>query len=238
MKLKVLNYLTVSIVFFSFIGCSRIPAALNRVERVVDKNYTIGKINEVATGDNMVTIINGYMFPHYSTKDNSRVYGVKKLEPQQDWVALYLYKGTPPGDYIIVSKDFYNNQIGIIINEDGSTVKNPVCRLGKKGSDKRWPIISGSGQVLFEKAYPIMNDDRTFKIELLYNGKSDNNISIQYREYDSNLARQAFYQDLRYNLGESNRIRFKTIEIEVLSATNSEITYKILEDQNLPWLRY
>ena len=66
--------------------------------------------------------------------------------------------------------------------------------------------------------------------ELIYNGKDGNNIKISYREYKDDMARLAFFQDLTYNLKESDIIRYKNYRIKVHKATNEEISYTVLED--------
>jgi hypothetical protein len=72
-------------------------------------------------------------------------------------------------------------------------------------------------------------------IQLIYSGKAGNIIRITYREFSNNLARPAFSQDLTYDLSESKRITFRSTVIEVKEATNSSITFVVLES---PAYRY
>ncbi len=74
-----------------------------------------------------------------------------------------------------------------------------------------------------------------FKLELLYQGVSDNNIRVSYREYQNNMARPAFTQDVKYQLDENGKaiIGFKGARIEVIKATNVELTYKVIEGFDL-----
>jgi hypothetical protein len=72
----------------------------------------------------------------------------------------------------------------------------------------------------------------SFSQQLIYSGKTGSTIRIAYREFSSNLARPAFYQELTYDLSESKILTFRSTKIEVISATNSEITFSILEN---PW---
>lgn len=67
----------------------------------------------------------------------------------------------------------------------------------------------------------------SFKRELVYSGISDNTISILYREYYDNMARPAFSQDLKYDLSKGKTIGYKGARFEVISATNTELTYKV-----------
>ncbi len=66
------------------------------------------------------------------------------------------------------------------------------------------------------------------KQDFIYNGKVGNAIKFTYREYVNDLARPAFTQDLQYDLSESQIIGFRGLRIEVLSATNIKIDYKVL----------
>jgi len=79
------------------------------------------------------------------------------------------------------------------------------------------------------------NIHSSFTQQLIYSGKSGNIIRITYREFSNNLARPAFSQDLTYDLSESKRITFRNTVIEVKEATNSFITFVVLES---PAYRY
>jgi len=68
----------------------------------------------------------------------------------------------------------------------------------------------------------------TFQQTLLYNGKIGNRITLAYREFDGRLARPAFNNEVAYDLAESTTLGYKGARIEVLKATNTEITYKVL----------
>lgn len=69
--------------------------------------------------------------------------------------------------------------------------------------------------------------------ELVYNGKDANSIKLMYREYSGSIARPAFYQDLKYDLSESNIIGFRGVSMQVLSATNSKIEFIVLDGGSL-----
>lgn len=67
-----------------------------------------------------------------------------------------------------------------------------------------------------------------FRQELLYNGKSGETIKVLYREFQDDMARPAFTQDLTYDLSESDVIGFQGVRIRVTKATNTAITYTVL----------
>lgn len=73
-----------------------------------------------------------------------------------------------------------------------------------------------------------------FKYIALYQGKVDNKIRVSFREFYNNLSRPNFTQDIEYEYNEDSKtiIGFKGLRIEVLSAGNQTITYKVLSDFN------
>ena len=70
------------------------------------------------------------------------------------------------------------------------------------------------------------------KSELIYSGKAGNVIKIVYREYSNDYARPAFSQELQYDLSETKTLKFRKTTIQVIAATNQEITFKVLESPN------
>lgn len=67
-----------------------------------------------------------------------------------------------------------------------------------------------------------------FQQTLIYSGKIGNRITIGYRESSGSMARPAFSNDVSYDLSESRIVGYKGARLEVIDATNTEITYKVL----------
>jgi len=63
--------------------------------------------------------------------------------------------------------------------------------------------------------------------EIIYNGRAGNSVKMLYREFSYDVARPAFAQELQYDLGESHVVGFKTLRMEILEATNTQITYRL-----------
>jgi hypothetical protein len=70
------------------------------------------------------------------------------------------------------------------------------------------------------------------KSELVYSGKAGNVIKIVYREYSNDYARPAFSQELQYDLGETTTLKFRKTTIQVIRASNQEISFRVLESPN------
>lgn len=69
----------------------------------------------------------------------------------------------------------------------------------------------------------------SYKRELVYTGISQNTISVLYREFSDDVARPAFSQDLKYDLSQGKTIGYKGARFEVVNATNTELTFKVIK---------
>lgn len=100
------------------------------------------------------------------------------------------------------------------------------------------------GEVMISEEKGVKNDvyntilPGSIKWELVYAGKSNNNVKIYYREYvvqnGAWLAKDAFTQELNYDLSEGNIIRYKDIQMGVISANNEKIVYKVISNKTQP----
>lgn len=108
--------------------------------------------------------------------------------------------------------------------------QNAVCFTDKEFQSKNIP---------FEDAEEIVQNPRNFQQVLEYSGRSGNTISVFYKEFhetqDGAFIRPAFTQEFKFDLSESNLIGVKGARIEVIEATNTGITYKVIS--HFPWIR-
>jgi len=70
----------------------------------------------------------------------------------------------------------------------------------------------------------------SFQQTLIYSGRVGNKINIGYREFSSSLARPAFNNDVEYDLSISNIIGYKGAQLEVISADNNSIKYRVVKN--------
>lgn len=97
----------------------------------------------------------------------------------------------------------------------------PVLLTGLKISPK--PI--------FERVENIeITTPDSFKREILYNGNQGNTIFMSYREFEGNMARPAFTQNLTFEIaeGDDNFIGTKGLRIKVLDYSNTGIMYEVV----------
>lgn len=72
--------------------------------------------------------------------------------------------------------------------------------------------------------------DGTWRQELIYTGRSGSTIGVTYREYANDFARPAFFQDLKYDLDDSDTIVFRDWRLRVLEANNQHIRFAVMDD--------
>ena len=65
----------------------------------------------------------------------------------------------------------------------------------------------------------------SFSQELIYNGCLGNAVKFLYREFIGDIIRAPFTQEIQYDLNESKIIGFKGARIEIVEATNMNLTY-------------
>jgi hypothetical protein len=66
--------------------------------------------------------------------------------------------------------------------------------------------------------------------ELIYNGRSGETVKFMYREFNDDLARPAFTQDVTYDLKIGDEIGFKGARFKILEASNTQIKYIALKN--------
>jgi hypothetical protein len=65
----------------------------------------------------------------------------------------------------------------------------------------------------------------TYKHELIYDGRVDDNIKITYLEFAEDFTKPVYYQGLSFNIASLNIINVRDIMIEVLEANEREIRF-------------
>lgn len=203
-------------------------------------NYEIGKIQKANTGNEMIaaqkikTVTkHGYIGLH-SIYTSTFDFGSSAPDIKKD--EFFNVYGTSDKGIIIIG-DFekwyyYGHYYGIEIDKKGHILRGLVhVRKNILPHQGKWPT-----KQIFQDTTITYKTPSKFKIKMLYQGKSGNNIKILYREFSDDLARASFNQELEYNLDESMNIAFKSFEIEIIRATNSFIEFKVINDGGLDWL--
>lgn len=229
------------ITFFSLAGCVTVES-LNKIEPVYSRFYD-PELNTSAYVDVGSSLYSSGV--KYSYKEGIRInnecIGDPGLGPNR-WKlrkGIYfagaysnthtLYFGTKDS-YLLIKNSagglFYPIVGGLAINNSDPndfSIHNggPVLLSGLKISPK--PV--------FERIENIeITTPDSFKREILYNGKQGNTIFMSYREFEGNMARPAFTQNLTFEMvdGDDNFIGTKGLRIKVLDYSNTGILYEVI----------
>ncbi len=122
-----------------------------------------------------------------------------------------LDKTNEKGQWFEVRTSKNDNEDVLIRKSDGYLCVDNVCQK----------LDYSIKDIPFEKK-------NSFQQTLLYNGKIGSIVAISYREFNEGVARPAFTNEVTYDLEDSKTIGYKGARIEVISATNTEITYKVI----------
>jgi hypothetical protein len=108
----------------------------------------------------------------------------------------------------------------------------------KNGDEVYSALISSFGFVQIRKKDNYMSNIKMTVIkslcegcisqELLFTGAKGAVLSFTYREFIGNIARPSFFQNVNYDIEESNVIGFKGVRLKILEYTNTSIKYEIL----------
>lgn len=149
-----------------------------------------------------------------------------------------------PGRYTESGKDafgkFYKSTEGKILVDGQSFPSSLTTGIYVLDSDPKqteiWvrnpntALISyDAAGIPFTKSVYQRWDELSFKKELVYTGISQNVVSVMYREYQNDMARPAFSQDLKYDLSQSKTVGYRGSRFEIIKATNQGLTYKTLK---------
>jgi hypothetical protein len=221
----------------SLAACGSVPISPNTPSNQPWTNYVVGELQTVPTGATMVEWLgHTRILRGYKMVMPVRVSGIGQQPPSDPglvWPARYTYHGPCAGGrYVITTPTFYEEHVGIIVAADGTIpCADSVLQLkgGRVGKDYSTP------EVVAQRAFvptPYLDGISADAIrwELIYSGRSADEVSLSYREYTGGLARPAFYQDLTYDLSTSNRVVFRSIELEIVEASNAGVKFRVLRD--------
>lgn len=190
----------------------------------------IGVVSEAELGDtiikkgNVLTYDGIELRETLTFKPNNRIYTLEI--PQQTLMAtmedrryVYYY-----GENISIS-GFYGLQkvfAGMKVSKKNPDLIYVFCNYPALSSPlKNKPAMGFCKAEALKQNY--------FLQELIYNGKTGNQVKFLYREITGNLLRTPFNQEAIYDLGEGNVIGFKGARIEVIEASNTNLKYKVIE---------
>jgi len=223
--------------FCFFLGCM---AQLAKIapETVLLKNYEIAETKQVSVGESIIGVEKGLDYPTYTVDFDYQPPKIPRLSRYQianpplvqgtEFSAL----GRMADGGIVLANDEFMRGWGIHIQPSGHIQKGwiEIVSLYFYETDVDW-----TSDKLFSSTSKI-GEEGGFRAEIMYSGVSGNTLKALYREYIDDWARPAYAQELQYDLSESKTIAFRSIRIEVIEATNSYLKYRVVSDDDLPWM--
>lgn len=145
----------------------------------------------------------------------------------------------PSGTYDKLGSNKEESVFSTVSREGAMVLKNPFSdpyqALSVKNSKPKelCVITVFSAHACYEANFEIKKvssmTSASFQQTLIYSGKVGNKVNIGYRESSNDMARPAFNNDVEYDLNESKEIGYKGAVVEILSADNQKITYRVLK---------
>ncbi len=203
-------------------------------------NYAIGETRRALPGGVMIERIEGLLLlPGYRQTQALTVPGLDKHAPpvQEIWAAHYQYSGVcQDGRYVLTSPKFYKERIGIVVADDGTVpCDQPVVQLGGTKVGRTWTVQEKAGVKAFSPTPFIAGKSGASRHwQITYAGRTGSEVSLEYRELDDIgygiQTRATASQQVKYDLSASKVLNFHENKIEVLEASNTGITFRVLHD--------
>jgi len=209
---------------FLFTSCVTVPTAV--FEKKYDNEFNTTQQKEL--GESMITYTNGYF--RKAIKFNETVVFETNKGPKSFNAGEVFSNESNTGRY----ENYYPANATISVYNSVSYDREFAIDI--KSNEYIAGFNDGLG-FLHTKLEKIPNftyttapdkNLKSFKQEFIYNGISDNTAKFTYREYGNDFVRPAFTQETQYDLSKDKIIGFKGLRIEVIEATNTKISYKIL----------
>lgn len=230
----------------AFSGCltvERPKEPLVRFEQVRDRNYNKGEAVERAVGESMIRVRD--FWQRATTSENAMAPDVTVSGHYNFWSQPAFDFTLPQGEPLRVLGSTAINGVryrivelpknpfaGLLIDESGRALSPRAAFIGGHWTEST-ATVRIDQNALFRPFVSISADSAKpfLNYELIFTGMTKDAISISYREFTPDeLARPSFYQSLTYTNQPNQIIRFKSLRVELISADNETIRFRVLED--------
>ena len=240
-KGKGMRILFIALALCGLTSCASVQpiasAVVTAPEHKVDRNYELGKSQQVYVGQPLVRVKDYYeqqaqlqvvradrafrmLLPPFIHADVTQGAAARVVGTTQRNGKSYR---------LVVLPDPVAAALRLLINDDGSFEGSAINNFGSEMGFSYKPDppdakLKGDTATLVDKTKGYIN------FELVYGGTTGDSIQVLYREYTpDDMARPAFSQQLVYSLA-SKHIRFRDIQIDVMVADNERIAYTVVAD--------
>ena len=197
------------------VGCAT-PVPPPKLEEI--KSPELGTISSAELGDTMVRYLIAARLPSWQLT--------------QTFQSIFFQNDIPAGTILTPWTE----------SDEYVSYREGLCRFKGSGNWYIGPNAYGAcgyestffstdrANISVRKANWVDVSTRNIDQQLIYNGKVGNYVKFTYREFTSlGIARDAFTQDVQYDLSEGATIGFKGARIEIVEATNRKIRYRVIK---------
>ena len=197
-----------------------LSACASNMQPIVGKEQIIDtpQLNTLATAELGETVL-AYKVLNYKNSVRILADVSSNRGPKSIWTDFSVKKGIQRPMY--EDSEFTQYLGGLCAPKDGGPWCGPYAE-GKCGKQFCDLYVETEPAEWIDVNYP------NFSQELIYNGRIDNFVKFLYRESSGGYMRDAFSQDVQYDLNNSSEIGFKGSRIEIIKATNTELQYRVL----------
>lgn len=211
------------------VGC----ASIQRISPTptVISNYTVGDTRSAGIGDPIFDVQSAVKIPEYvalSSYDPGKMRFFRAAPKIAEGTRYRAYGRLDDGSIVLRSK---RDSLGpmLVITPDGKALGLYDGKKGYRGGD--W-----TDSLRFRLEESLAGQEGAFRAQMIYSGLDGNTVRAAYREFSGDFIRPAFTQELQYNLAQDSTIAYKSIKIQVMKATNSQIQYRVTDDGGLRWM--
>tara|TARA_B100001093_G_C26773397_1_gene991201 strand:- start:627 stop:1304 length:678 start_codon:yes stop_codon:yes gene_type:complete len=208
--------------FFQFVS------AEERVlyEQVIDNKPALQTEATVYLGDRMLTQRKGAWKECITPKETLQV---------KKWGFNVVYKGNEPACKASLGSKDYTPTYELVPNQPMMDIvwkpkanKSKLCvRMIFGGTNYCAKKLSEDSVVEGET---FIYEPNSFQQSWEYAGRNDDILKFAYSEFTDNFSRQAFSREFQIDLSEGNIAAYKGAIVEIVDATNVQITYKVIRN--------
>jgi hypothetical protein len=223
-------------------GCASVQplpqnATTSGVQHHVERNYELGKLQQVFVGQPLVRVRDYYeqqtLVSVLKADTTFRMLLPPLIHADVPQGAVCRVVGTTSRNdktyRLVVLPDPAASNLRLLLNDDGTFEGSAINQLNAEMGFSYKPYPP-EARLVGDSASTVDRTKGFINFELVYSGTSSDSIQVLYREYTpDDMARPAFSQQLVYSLA-SKHIRFRDVQIDVKAADNEQISYTVLND--------
>lgn len=144
---------------------------------------------------------------------------------------MLAFKDTGPGGdvYAVAGEGSFKGKplrdVGVVIYKNGGHGFWGSQAVGLFTGGRWFKDVAPAGAIELSNC---LSPKDEFRRELIYSGRSGTTISLTYREFSDDMARPAFSQELRYDIGAEPEVGFRGARIRIIEASNTSLKYLII----------